>query len=94
MILINKKTGAMRDKFIKGAFEEGQQAIDYISNTKLLKPNFDMVKPNIIIDKNSSNWYYFLNKNLYKGRYNFHYVDNLQDAMNLIMKIRSNDIAS
>lgn len=23
MILINKKTGAMRDKFIKGAFEEG-----------------------------------------------------------------------
>lgn len=59
-----------------------------------MKPNYDIVKPHIIIDKNSSNWYYFLNKHAGKGRYNFHYVDSNQDAMNLIMKIRSAEVAS
>lgn len=39
MIILNRKPGAMRDKYIQGTFEDGRQAMNYIANTKILKPN-------------------------------------------------------
>lgn len=78
MLIMNQKTGAMRDKYIQGTFEDGRQAMNYIANTQIMQPTIELLRPHIIIDRDTNDWYYFLDKNLHKGRYHLHYVDNLQ----------------
>lgn len=52
--------------------------MNYISNTGIISPNYEINKPHIIIDKNSSDWFYFLNKHEYRDRYVLHYIDNIE----------------
>jgi hypothetical protein len=67
---------------------------DWISSIKVIKVDSLNSRPYIIIDRNSMDWYYFLDKysNL-TGRFRFVYATSKDDMRKLIEKIRSKEPA-
>ncbi len=67
---------------------------DWISSIKVIKVDYLNSRPYIIIDRNSMDWYYFLDKfsNL-TGRFRFVYAMSKDDMRKVIEKIRSKEPA-
>lgn len=67
---------------VKAAFENGNEAADYIADTKLKPYRLIKHKPYILINTSTQDWYYFLEK--YKklfDRFRFEHFENPMELM-------------
>lgn len=40
MLVLGKNAGAMRDQYLQGTFEEQKLMLDYVANTRVIKPKY------------------------------------------------------
>ena len=76
MVVYNAHQMVRKQDNVTGSFEDYKLAMQYLSKTRILSVRRVMTKPHIIINKNATDWHYFLEKNEYKRLYHFHYVRN------------------
>lgn len=88
MLVYGKKPGTVKDIYTQATFGNYAQALAYIAGTKLKQPKLEILKPYIFIDRNSYDWYYFLEKNKDLNQYKYFFIDNPTDAVNIISDVR------
>jgi hypothetical protein len=78
------------DNSVKCVQPDEKSAADWISSIKVIKVNYLNSRPYILIDRNSMDWYYFLDKySSLTGRFRFNYTTSRDDMRKTIERIRN-----
>ncbi len=73
------------DSTVKCVLPDQKSAADWISNIKVLKVDYLNSRPYVLIDRQSMDWYYFLDKySKLTGRFRFIYCKSQDDLRKTI----------
>ena len=76
MLVFGANQMVKKQDYVKGNFEDYKMTMQFVANTQVIPSHIKTMRPHIIINDNTSDWYYFLQKYKFLRKYHFHHVRN------------------